>query len=196
MGTPVSRRIRRFASQDGTFRRSSLSCRCCRQPHTRSYPSSSLETSAGMSRGSFWRSPSSDTITWPRALSNPAIIAAVCPTFAPSRRPWTRGSACRRADLIPGAIPAAIVDQNDLERVRIGLQRLQNPLHQWAHVLRLVDRAERPPRASGRSPGVATGGGGHSRILVTRSGITTRIGPSRCLYQQSSFRREAQLGSH
>ena len=67
IGTPVRRRMSRLATQDGTFRSSSLSCRCWRQPQTRSYPSSSLATSIGMSRGSFCRSPSSDTMTLPRA---------------------------------------------------------------------------------------------------------------------------------
>ena len=53
--------MRRFAICEGTRRESKGSCLCFRQPQTMSKPCSSLSTIAGMSDGSFWRSPSSVT---------------------------------------------------------------------------------------------------------------------------------------
>ena len=49
--------------------------------------------------------------------------------------PWIGGY---RAHLVPGPVPAAVVYQNDLERALVGLQCLKDPLHERAHVLRLV----------------------------------------------------------
>ena len=54
------------------------SLRLCRQPHTTSY-SFIASSSRGISEGLFCRSASMVIMTSPRALSNPAAKAAVCP---------------------------------------------------------------------------------------------------------------------
>src|SRR5262245_37970190 len=58
-----------------------------------SAPPSSAATSAGMSRGSFWRSPSEVTMIAPRAAANPAENAAVWPKLRRNRITRRRGSA-------------------------------------------------------------------------------------------------------
>jgi hypothetical protein len=43
-----------------------------------------------------------------------------------------------RKYLIPSAVPAPIVDEDNLERARVRLQGLKNPVHQGPNVLILV----------------------------------------------------------
>jgi hypothetical protein len=40
--------------------------------------------------------------------------------------------------LLPGVVPAPVINQDDLKRVRIWLECLQDPFDQWPDVLRLV----------------------------------------------------------
>ena len=63
----VIRLTSQFAICDGRRRERNRSLRFFRQPLTTSYPRSNSSSSRGMSAGSFCRSPSSVTITSPRA---------------------------------------------------------------------------------------------------------------------------------
>src|SRR5437762_1109602 len=66
-------------------RRLNGSCRRAFQPETRSYPSSSLTSSRGISAGSSWRSASIVTIVSPRAWAKPEARAAALPKLRRSR---------------------------------------------------------------------------------------------------------------
>src|SRR5262245_8206140 len=90
--------MRPFAIIDGSRRERKASRRFFRHPQTTSAPRSTASTIAGMSRGSFCRSPSEVTMIRPRAWSNPAAKAAVCPKFLRKRMTVRCGStACNRA---------------------------------------------------------------------------------------------------
>src|SRR5580765_1548739 len=92
--------MRLFAIIDGKRRERKASRRFLRHPHTMSAPRSTASTIAGMSRGSFCRSPSDVTMIRPRAWSNPAAKAAVCPKFRRKRMTVRCGStACNRASV-------------------------------------------------------------------------------------------------
>src|SRR5207249_56483 len=86
--TPVSQRMSRFASADGSRRVNHGSCRARRQPQTTSSPASSTASRRGMSAGSFWRSASRVTMTGWREWARPAARAAVWPKLR--RRPLGR----------------------------------------------------------------------------------------------------------
>src|SRR5262245_14662188 len=92
--------MRPFTIIDGRRRERKASRRFFRHPQTTSAPRSTASTIAGMSRGSFCRSPSDVTMIRPRAWSNPAAKAAVCPKFLRKRMTVSCGStACNRASV-------------------------------------------------------------------------------------------------
>ena len=99
----------RFESGSWRFRR---------QPQTMSRSSaSSFATSAGMSAGSFCRSPSEVTTTSPRERSKPAEKAAVWPKLRRRSTGRTRGiPRLEGEELLPRAVGAAVVHQHQLER--------------------------------------------------------------------------------
>jgi hypothetical protein len=63
-------------------------------------------SSAGMSAGSFWPSPSSVTIQPPRAAATPVAMAALCPQPARWRR--TRTPNCAAASASRAAVASAL----------------------------------------------------------------------------------------
>src|SRR5574340_230022 len=100
----------RLAKNEGT-RFDSGSRRWRRQPQTMSSSSaSSFSTSAGISAGSFCRSPSEVTTTSPRERSNPAANAAVCPKLRRNRTALTRRSAASSSSSrarVPSVLPSS-----------------------------------------------------------------------------------------
>src|SRR5438034_3605830 len=95
---------------DGRRREMNASFRSLLQPHTMSAPRSSTSTIAGMSRGSFCRSPSEVTITRPRAWSKPAANAAVWPKLRRNRITRSRGSTackCARISKLSSVLPSS-----------------------------------------------------------------------------------------
>ena len=80
-----------------------------------SCPRSSISIIFGMSRGSFWRSPSEVTMMRPRAWSNPAANAAVWPKLRRKRMTRRCGSiACSRARIwkLSSVLPSSTISNS------------------------------------------------------------------------------------
>ena len=137
----------RFATQDGTFRRGSAcpaaaaaSRRPGRSPRPAWPPAPGCRAGRSADRRPATRPPG------PARGRSPPSSRQSARRSRPSRRPCTRGSAAAARDLAPGIVPAAVVDQDDLEACRDSRQRLEDPRRPAGARSATRCRAERRPR--------------------------------------------------
>ena len=161
--TPETRPVTALKIFDG-MRRVSGSRRFVFQPETRSYPSSSLARSRGISAGSSCRSPSIVTTSSPAASPKPASSAVALPKFR--RRRTTRTLSCASwsrvsAPKVPSVEPSSTNTASHVAAV--ACERVRQLVVEQRDAALLVvdgdddrDHAARVPRSAGVACGRGT----------------------------------------